>query len=280
MTQKQATTVTRPKGLLLIDEQAWMKLKYYVQSTPGEISGLGKAEIDPETGVITAVDFRIFEQVSSAAHTQISDEAQAKFMLELMQSGEDMVNWCIWWHSHGELSSFFSHTDVTTINSHQNQDFLISLVTNRRAESEARLDIWATDNSPFKIRTQYTRDLDVVIAESEDLELKAEIEAEVKTKLKAPLPVVVKKGYTPRSQTNQQSMGFKADDKDDGKEKTDDDSFQDSDFLDDDVDANMASLIAGSMGRNFNRFGYDEDGYDIYGYSYDGTYDADRNLMS
>jgi hypothetical protein len=56
------------------------------------------------------------------------------------------------------MGVFWSGTDEATISSSaKNHDFLISLVTNKKEEVLARLDIYAKDNSPFKkiLRKKY-----------------------------------------------------------------------------------------------------------------------------
>lgn len=154
---------------IIISHEASLKLKYFIDIADGEISGIGKSEID-EDGTIHLVDLEIIKQKCTAANTTIDDDAQAQFFLDLRKKGENIKNWNVWWHSHANLAVFWSQTDDDTIRNHSSvQTYLVSVVSNKKQEFKARLDIFPKDTSPFKIQTVSTHDLDVEIEYSDQL---------------------------------------------------------------------------------------------------------------
>lgn len=137
---------------IVLSHEANQKLKYYVNSVDGEISGLGKSEVvvEGEEKTIFVTDFAIFKQKCTSSFTSIEDEAIAKFIYELRQKGEDPKHWNLWWHSHNTMAVFWSVTDTQTILDRYTLDYLVSIVTNKRGEFKARVDIFPEDKSPFK----------------------------------------------------------------------------------------------------------------------------------
>jgi hypothetical protein len=150
------------------------KMRHYVDNCKGEVSGMGKVEIDGDTFIIT--DCTIFEQIVSGAHTNIETEALAKFQVEMIKAGEDLGKWTLWWHSHASMKVFWSGTDKATIDNSTEFQYMLSLVTNHDRDILARVDTY----SPIRM----TQDnLDVYIQENEDEELKEKCLAELKAKV-------------------------------------------------------------------------------------------------
>ena len=164
---------------LILKKDPALKLKYFVDIADGEISGMAKSVYDEENDEIIVEDLIIFEQECTAATTDISDESMAKFLFELSKNGEDPSHWNLWWHSHADMDVFWSGTDDATIQEHiGTNDYLISLVANKKGELKARLDVFPTDKSHFKKVMFKTYDLIPKREEDEitNLEAKAEIE--------------------------------------------------------------------------------------------------------
>lgn len=145
---------------LILTRVPALKIKYFTEKAIGEISGMAKSHYDEEKDEIVVDDCVIFEQKCTSANTDISDEAMAKFMYKLRQDGENPKDWNLWWHSHASMGVFWSGTDDQTIKD-EASDYLVSLVTNKKGEFKARLDVFPTDNSPFKKEMFKTYDLDV-----------------------------------------------------------------------------------------------------------------------
>ncbi len=163
---------------------AWQKMRYYVDGCKGEVSGLGKIEV-AEDGALVITDCTIFEQTVSSAHSNIETEALAKFQLEMIQKGEDLGKWKLWWHSHATMSVFWSGTDMGTINTSTEFEYLVSLVTNHNHDIKCRVDM-------FKPLRMAQDDIEVYIQEDVDETLKAECDAEIKAKVTEPTPVYQK----------------------------------------------------------------------------------------
>ena len=154
----------------LIIEQ---KIDAYINAVDGEISGMGKLSYDKETHTFTVEDIKIFKQECTATTTKLDESALAKFLTELVKSGENPADWFLWWHSHVDMKAYFSGTDTDTIETSKEYATLLSLVVNRAGDKVARLDT----HSPYRM----TEDVDVLIDVMETpAEILEEIDAEVK----------------------------------------------------------------------------------------------------
>jgi hypothetical protein len=160
-------------------------MRYYVDGCVGEVSGMGKVEIID--GELTVTDCTIFEQSVSGAHSDIETQALAKFQVELVQKGEDLSVWKLWWHSHATMAVFWSGKDTDTIDNSTEFEYMVSLVTNHKHETKARVDT-------FKPLRLYS-DLDVHIEEVVNEELKSACEAEIKAKVSKPALPSTHLGY-------------------------------------------------------------------------------------
>lgn len=128
-------------SVLKIEQSAWQKILAFVDNVDGEISGLGKVRV--VDGDLIVPDVAIFRQEVSGAHSNIETKALAEFQAERVKAGESMKEWVLWWHSHANMGVFFSGTDTNTIEKSTEFPFLVSLVTNKRHETKARLDVYA-----------------------------------------------------------------------------------------------------------------------------------------
>ena len=119
-------------------------MRAYVDNIKYEISGLGKIELIDNDLVVR--DIRIFRQKVTGGSTVMDHKALGKFYDEILQTENDLSQWKLWWHSHGDLEAFWSGTDVATIedfDSEMAQDnWMVSLVTNHDAQTKIRIDIF------------------------------------------------------------------------------------------------------------------------------------------
>jgi len=168
---------------IFMSKLAWEKLKAYVDSVDIEISGQAKSSIDKAKKIITVQDLMIYDQTCTGSTTDLDEGAMAKFMHELMKKKENPRNWNIWWHSHVDMGVFWSSTDENNIQSHDEQKFLISIVTNKKREINARIDIWQTEPT-FGLNMVFRQDVEVYVLEEKDTALQAKIKKEVKKKVK------------------------------------------------------------------------------------------------
>lgn len=173
---------------LRIDWEPYQKLQAYASVAKGEIGGLGRVTIDEKKGELLITEVFLIEQEASSAECELSAEGVAQLYSDLITEGKDVDDIMLWWHSHGEMKSFFSGTDDTTINEWPG-DWIVGLVINKKDEIEARLQI----QKPLKM----FMDLEVAInyprVVDEEL-VKAEVAAKVKHNT-----VVVTKSTLPAS---------------------------------------------------------------------------------
>lgn len=162
-----------------ITEEAKKRLDLYVKFAPaGEISGLGCVE--PKAGDLLITDLFLFKQVSGPATTELDGEAVSNFLVEAITNGIDPSDLKLWWHSHGEMSVFWSGTDQATAGAFGNQ-WMLCLVANKQGDVLVRLDLY----EPVPITLDGLK-LEILLEPDE--ELAREIEAEVEQKVSVPLP--------------------------------------------------------------------------------------------
>ena len=156
---------------------AWHKMRAYVDNCQDEISGLGKVEIVDGNFMVT--DIAIFEQVVSAAHSDIPAQALAKFQVELIKRGENPKDWFCWWHSHAAMKTFLSGRDTATIDESTDFGMMLSIVTNHAHEFTARFDLY----KPVRMK----QDCTVEVLEEEDEGIIAQCIADIAEKVSRPV---------------------------------------------------------------------------------------------
>ncbi len=130
--------------IIIFPVKVYQKIRAYVESTKLEISGLGKILIDGDE--IFIQDVRILRQVVSPANTVLDRNGLGEFYDQIITEEGDLSNWKLWWHSHADMDTFFSGTDLATIEDFDNEtphdNWMFSLVTNRDGDIMARIDIF------------------------------------------------------------------------------------------------------------------------------------------
>lgn len=168
--------------VVCISPEVKNRLDFYMEYAPGEISGLGKVTI--RNGNFFIEEVILFEQISDFSTTELSLEALADFLMQAIQQGIDPASLKLWWHSHGNGSTFWSGTDDKTAQSFNN-GWMLSLVGNKQGEYRIRLDMYEPINITLDDLT-----LKVIYPLPD---IRQEIEDEVRRKVKKP------KSYTPPS---------------------------------------------------------------------------------
>jgi len=115
------------------------KLRLYVDLCPFEISGLGEVEFSAKGFLVQ--DLFLLKQQSSHSYTELLPEFMAQFLIARVEQGKDPDRIKLWWHSHSEMDVFWSPMDDYTAKSFQN-DFMLSLVTNKAGKYLCRLDLY------------------------------------------------------------------------------------------------------------------------------------------
>lgn len=158
-----------------IVKEAYQKLRYFTELCDTEISGLGKVrKID--INQLEIYDIEIFEQNTSYSHSTLNEDALAKFLNEKVTKNENISDYKVWWHSHTDMEAYFSPKDESTIDSSTEFPYLISIVTNKRGQDKARLDIY----KPLRL----TIPLEIKLSLEQDEKLKQKCQTEIKEKVK------------------------------------------------------------------------------------------------
>lgn len=119
----------------------WRQLQCYVAcSQPNEVTGLGAIEfLSPEDARVTQIFLP--EQLAGPASCHVKRTAFAQIISDYVRNDPTQVgNLCFRWHSHGNLESFWSKTDLNDINKWTG-DCLFSLVTNAKFDTKIRFDL-------------------------------------------------------------------------------------------------------------------------------------------
>lgn len=110
-----------------IDEEVYAKVMHWIDKASGEVSGLGK--IVMEDGIFRVTSAILLKQTNSAMATDLDAAAVGKAMFELKDE-PGALNW--WWHSHVNMETFWSGTDMDTIHEFGNQGWVLATVLNKK----------------------------------------------------------------------------------------------------------------------------------------------------
>ena len=169
---------------LIIPKEVEERIHGYVMSVNSEIAGMGRVRVEGEDIIVEEV--MIYEQTATGATADLSQEAIAKWLTDLVRAGGSPKDWKLWFHSHHTMPAFFSGRDTATIDGQTESDWLVSLVVNCKREREARLDTYR----PFRLSAT---DLEIEVEGAEAFSVPADIAEEVARKVKTPAPTI---GYT------------------------------------------------------------------------------------
>ncbi len=158
--QIETTHNQRPDSIphnvkILIPRKEWNKIRYWVDISPVEISGVGIVKPTKTTTVngktviteLTVEKVLLLRQRNSATLTDIDTQALLELMAEYAEDSEYIR---LWWHSHVNFDVFWSGTDEATINDFH-ADWMLSIVTNKKNENKARLDIYNPIRTMIKV---------------------------------------------------------------------------------------------------------------------------------
>lgn len=114
---------------IIINDDVYQKVMYWVHKSDYEVSGLGKVLV--EGGTIRVIEAMLLPQENTAASTDIAPEAVCKAMYDLRNT-EGELKW--WWHSHVNMNVFWSGTDSETIEAISAGGWFSATVFNKSAE--------------------------------------------------------------------------------------------------------------------------------------------------
>ena len=130
-----------------VEAEAMQKLWLWTDFAKGEISCLGLVDevVSTDTGRTTALivtDFFLVKQQCTYEETDMDVADVARLIAELEAKGIDSRKLRCWAHSHGSMSVFWSGQDETCISGIANNEWLLSLVVNKRRDTQMRLDLF------------------------------------------------------------------------------------------------------------------------------------------
>lgn len=126
--------------------EVYQKIMHWVKKSPHEISGFGNVTYDKKTKVFTVVDVFLINQINSAAQTETDDVDLGKLLFQQDKAyGEGACK--LWWHSHANMNTFWSGTDIDTINKYGGNGYIIATVFNKKEEMRSAVCFKA--NSPM-----------------------------------------------------------------------------------------------------------------------------------
>lgn len=125
---------------------AWDKIRTWVEMTKEEISGMGCVRREKD-GSFYVYEVYLLKQDNTSAFTDIDDEALMALMWELQEldetdNGTRYDDLKYWWHSHNNMSTFWSGQDEKCIQEKlQHANWWLSTCHNIRNDVTTRLDI-------------------------------------------------------------------------------------------------------------------------------------------
>jgi hypothetical protein len=155
---------------ILILDKTLKKIQYYTSISPVEISGIGYVEEFEDKLIIK--DIFLVKQRNTAVTTELDQGEVALLMEKLLNEGKDPSKLKLWWHSHVNMLTFWSGTDEQCVKNLCLDQYLISIVTNKKGDYKMRFDI----KEPYSLTLD---DLNFNIIESIDQELYDECKIEV-----------------------------------------------------------------------------------------------------
>jgi len=106
------------------------KIMFWVDSCDKEISGMGKVTI--KDGGYQIIEAYLLEQEVTSTTTDIDAVALGKLMSETIKE-EGHLNF--WWHSHVNMGTFWSGTDIQTIKDFGKAGFCLATVFNKKRDT-------------------------------------------------------------------------------------------------------------------------------------------------
>lgn len=134
---------------------------FWVQKCPVECSGFGLVSYDKELKQFTVSDAFMLEQIGTASHTDIDGQSLAKLMYKTKDVQGQYLKF--WFHSHVNMPTFWSGTDLATIKELGGAGWITATVFNKKGEyksaacwkssSELGSSVSINDDIPTEVET-------------------------------------------------------------------------------------------------------------------------------
>ncbi len=141
--QMETKDTTNRALQLVIPNDKFQQIMWWINKAPGECSGLGKLEVDGSR--FTLVKVCLCKQENTGSSTDLDASAVAKAVFELKDEPGHLN---FWWHSHANMDVFWSGTDHDTIQELGNHGWLVSTVFNKKREVKTAFYQKAADPLP------------------------------------------------------------------------------------------------------------------------------------
>ena len=168
--------ITVSVDTVYIYPKEYQKLFEWVKLAPGEISFMGLVEDQEGQPCISKIF--LLEQECTSAETDIDQKVLGALQEKLLRTDDSAKNMRAWIHSHADMSTFWSGTDKSTIESFGTNNLFVSIVVNKKHEIKCRIDIYR----PVRM----TIDDMPLVCRMDKYDIAAECEAEFKEKVHTP----------------------------------------------------------------------------------------------
>ncbi len=115
---------------VIIENEVYRKIMYWVNKSSHEVSGLGMVSID-ESGIFRVTHAMLLPQENTGTSTDIEADAAADMMYKCRHLPGDLR---FWWHSHVDMDVFWSGTDMKTMRELGAAGWFLSTVFNKKRE--------------------------------------------------------------------------------------------------------------------------------------------------
>lgn len=134
---------------IIFKKEIYDEWSYYVNKARGEISAFGRVEFKDGNAYI--IGLTLPKQTNTGTSTEFDSIALSDILVKALQAGIPPESYVVWLHSHAQMATFWSQTDVTNIKRWGiSGQHLVSVVSNHKGEHLGRCDIF----SPYFLSTE------------------------------------------------------------------------------------------------------------------------------
>lgn len=136
------------KPKIIIPANIRNKIQFIVDNCPLEVSGLGTVVFDKAENAYRVTDVMLLDQEVGSAHTDIDDEAVAQACYDMREAEGELA---FWWHSHVNMSTFWSSTDHSTMEAIGKNGLCVAVVFNKKEEMRGAIVMTPEGYPSYKI---------------------------------------------------------------------------------------------------------------------------------
>jgi proteasome lid subunit RPN8/RPN11 len=181
------------KPVMHVPLEQWQLMTAFVQTCPVEICGYGLVD---QIGLTTFLVEKayILDQNVGEAHARVDKMVIGQHQVDLERQGIDSGRIRLQWHSHGHGGAYVSPIDLDNIENYPGDEWMISLVLNKRGEFAAQLDVF----KPFRVWTPVKVVVDLPIPAN----LARQAQRDIRAKVRQPNNIVGSRAVRPALATS------------------------------------------------------------------------------